>query len=151
MICVGGSCLTIFVSDDSVLPHASSGPMSNDQMQWQYHPIFNDLCPSTHIGCSVSFGTDGNPHPTDELSNCSTDILRWCISSYIFWDQILKMCTEPIPVLNPPFYQTRCFFFPCVSMCAQSKRRVSNTKFHSNWSDIGKMKNACQILLWYIV
>ena len=84
MICVGGSCLTAFVSNVSVLPHANSGPMSDVQMQLQYHPVFNDLCPSTLISRSVSFGTDGNPHPTDELSKCSTDILRRFIGSYIF-------------------------------------------------------------------
>jgi hypothetical protein len=55
------------------------------QMQWQHHPFFSDLCPSTLISCSVSFGTDGNPQPTDELSKCSTNILRWFIGSYIFW------------------------------------------------------------------
>jgi hypothetical protein len=105
--------------------------------------------PSTLISCSVSFGTDGNPHPTDELSKCSTDILRWFIGSYIFWDQFLNMCTELIPVLNPPLYQTRCFFR--VSMCAQPKCRVSNTKFHSIGQMLGKIKNSCQMLLWYIV
>jgi hypothetical protein len=104
----------------------------------------------THIICSVSFGTDGNPQPTDELSKCSTDILRWFIGSYIFWDQLLNMCTELIPILNLPLYQTRCFF-PCVS-CVRNlsvEFRIQNSIQIGQM--LGKMKNACQMLLQYIM
>jgi hypothetical protein len=150
MICVGGSFLTAFVLNVSVLPHANSGPISDVQMQWQYHPFFNDLCLSTLISYSVSFGTDGSPHPTDELSKCSTDILRWFTGSYIFWDQLLNMCTELILILNPPLYQTRCFF--PVSQCVHKlsvEFQIQN--YIQTGQMLGKMKNACQMLLWSAV
>jgi hypothetical protein len=150
MICVGGSYVTAFVSNVSVLPHANSGPMSDVQMQWQYHPFFNDLCPSTLISCSVSFGTDGNPHLTDELSKCSTDILRWFIGSYIFWDELLNMCIELIPVLNPPLYQTRCFF-PVSQHVHNLSVQFQIQNSNQIGQMLGKMKNACPMLLWYIL